>query len=140
MTRTARLRALVALSLLVQSAEGQLPHIEASGSVREPEARNVNGAAAASSRDMSVASGGNVDAVEVDMSRTTGRPFTLGGNLWPAAAMPSSVAQIGMRLLRLWVNNGLNEDNAPINVTQTQVHVHACYMTALTALTHCRWM
>jgi hypothetical protein len=134
MTRTAPLRALVALALLVQSAEGRLPHIEASGSVSEPE--DVNGAAAASSRDVSVASGGNVDAVEVDMSRTTGRPFTIGGNLWPAAAMPSSVAQTGMRLLRLWVNNGLSEDNAPINVTQTQVHVPpACCMTALTALT-----
>lgn len=58
-------------------------------------------------------------AVVLAMS-PAGNNFSLGGNLWPSAAMPPAVHQTGMQLLRLWVDNGLSGPDSPTHVTASQ--------------------
>lgn len=61
----------------------------------------------------------------IDLTPRSGRSFGIGGNLWAAPTAPFPVTAVGMRLLRLWINNGLSGPSTPTNVTRSEADAWA---------------
>jgi hypothetical protein len=66
-------------------------------------------------------------AVTIDATNSTGRAFSLGGNLWLSPALPQPVPALGLKLLRLW-DMADNSIAYPTDTTQAQMDAFAATM------------